>query len=82
MSIWEEILGREGIGIHDNFFDLGGHSLKAIKLVSRVSKNYDVKIDLSYLFKHPNIEFISKYIIAAGRTKDKHQEQTGEELFF
>ena len=35
-NIWAKILGRDQIGIHDNFFDLGGHSLKATQVVSRI----------------------------------------------
>ena len=35
-EIWSEILGVEKIGIHDNFFDLGGHSLRAIQVISRL----------------------------------------------
>ena len=36
-SIWAEVLGLDRVGVHDNFFDLGGHSLQAVQLVSRLT---------------------------------------------
>lgn len=49
-GMWEEILGLNKIGIKDNFFELGGHSLKATRLLSRIYKEFDVKLDLKDLF--------------------------------
>jgi amino acid adenylation domain-containing protein len=54
--IWKEILGREKIGISDNFFKLGGHSLKAAQLVSRVFKQTGCRIKLTDVFENPTIE--------------------------
>ncbi|WP_406826316.1 amino acid adenylation domain-containing protein [Pedobacter sp. KACC 23697] len=50
VKIWEEVLGRENIGVKDNFFDLGGHSLKATRLSSQLHKVFNVKLDLKELF--------------------------------
>ncbi|MFC0513439.1 amino acid adenylation domain-containing protein, partial [Mucilaginibacter angelicae] len=50
IGIWEEVLGRNGIGIHDNFFDLGGHSLKATRLAGHIHKEFGVKVSLRDLF--------------------------------
>ncbi|MEI2270906.1 phosphopantetheine-binding protein [Sphingobacterium sp. ML3W] len=60
--IWEEVLGRSGIGIHDNFFDLGGNSLKAMELSLLVRKKIDAKIDLRKLFLHADIESLAAEI--------------------
>lgn len=54
-EIWSEILGVEKIGIHDNFFDLGGHSLRVIQVVSRIRQTFDLKISVHHLFKNPTI---------------------------
>jgi amino acid adenylation domain-containing protein len=54
-EIWSEILGVEKIGIHDNFFDLGGHSLRAIQVVSRIRQTFDLEISVHHLFKNPTI---------------------------
>ncbi|PSL44995.1 amino acid adenylation domain-containing protein [Chitinophaga niastensis] len=48
--IWQEILGKERIGIKDNFFESGGHSLKATRLAHQLYKVFSVKISLKELF--------------------------------
>ncbi|MFD2784200.1 non-ribosomal peptide synthetase [Hymenobacter rubripertinctus] len=62
IRIWEEVLERDNIGIQDNFFDLGGHSLKATRVISRIHEVYGVKIDLKNLFIDPTIEHLSNYV--------------------
>ncbi|MEO1049778.1 MAG: amino acid adenylation domain-containing protein [Bacteroidota bacterium] len=57
--IWQEVLGRERIGINDNFLELGGHSLKAIRIVSRMHKEIQFKIDLNDIFTYPTIAELS-----------------------
>jgi len=63
-EIWMEVLGREGIGIRDNFFDLGGHSLKAVRIIAKMQEVFKVKIDLKDLFAEPTIEHLSNYVDA------------------
>jgi acyl carrier protein len=53
--VFQEILGREEIGIHDDFFTLGGHSLMAIRLIGRLSERLGVNIDLRWLFHAPTV---------------------------
>ncbi|MBF0551246.1 MAG: amino acid adenylation domain-containing protein [Deltaproteobacteria bacterium] len=62
VSIWEEVLGRPKIGIHDNFFDLGGHSIKAIRLVSRIKKDLDVQVELNAVFQALTIHNLARQI--------------------
>ena len=64
-KIWSEILGIEKVGIKDNFFDLGGHSLKGTILVSRIHKEFNIELPLKELFKKPTIAEISEYILNA-----------------
>ena len=52
-GIWQRVLRRELIGIHDNFFDLGGHSLTATRVLSRVRDLFDVELELESLFDAP-----------------------------
>lgn len=54
-AIWEEVLDIHPIGIYDNFFQLGGHSLKAIRMVSRIHEQMGVHLRLPELFTHPTI---------------------------
>jgi amino acid adenylation domain-containing protein len=60
--IWQDLLGIEKIGIADNFFDLGGHSLKAVKMFNLIKIQLDVKLMISDLFENPTIERLSNEI--------------------
>ncbi|MCB2407698.1 non-ribosomal peptide synthetase, partial [Hymenobacter lucidus] len=56
IELWQQLLGRERIGVKDNFFDLGGHSLKAMRLISQIRKAFEVKVELKKLFTFPVLE--------------------------
>jgi tyrocidine synthetase III len=58
-NIWQEVLGTEQIGVHDNFFEAGGHSLRAVQIVSRIHRELGVKIELREIFAHPTIESLA-----------------------
>ncbi|WBW96387.1 non-ribosomal peptide synthetase [Oceanirhabdus sp. W0125-5] len=60
-TIWEEVLGVEVVGINDNFFSLGGDSIKAIQVASRLNK-YGLKMDIKDLFKYHSIGQLSRFI--------------------
>lgn len=62
VELWREILKVEQVGINDNFFDLGGHSLKATTLAARIHKELNVEVALRELFKAPTIKGLSEYI--------------------
>ncbi|MEG4117287.1 amino acid adenylation domain-containing protein [Microcoleus sp. N9_B4] len=55
-QIWSKILNTEPVGIGDNFFDLGGDSLLAIRLINEISQQFERELPLSALFLHPTIE--------------------------
>ena len=61
-SIWCEVLDLERVGIHDSFFDLGGHSLSAMKIVSRIRKSLQVDLPIRTLFQTPTIAAIADAI--------------------
>jgi acyl carrier protein len=54
-EIWQEVLHLDQIGRHDNFFQLGGHSLSAVKVISRLQQVYDIDLTLRTLFELPTI---------------------------
>jgi len=68
--IWAEVLGKDtypgtrssAIGIDDNFFRLGGHSLKAARITAKIYEEFHVKIPLLELFKTQTIRGINEYI--------------------
>ncbi|MFB6365310.1 amino acid adenylation domain-containing protein [Paenibacillus elgii] len=55
-EIWQEVLGLPNIGVQDNFFDLGGHSLKVLQMLQKVSVELDVQVPLHTVFKMPTVE--------------------------
>ena len=61
-AIWQEVLSRKQISVSDNFFDLGGHSLRATQVVSRVYKQMGIQIDLGQLFTYPTIRSLAEEI--------------------
>ncbi len=62
VTIWQEVLGRPKIGVHDNFFDLGGHSIKAVQLISRMNAVFQVRINIQSLFEEGTVENIAEQI--------------------
>jgi len=61
-EIWRDVLRINRIGIHDNFFDLGGQSLLAMQVITRVSEQLSVEIPLARLFEMPTIADLAKLI--------------------
>jgi amino acid adenylation domain-containing protein len=68
VAMWEEILDVRPIGIHDNFFDLGGHSLTALQIISRVIEALKLELPVKALFESPTIAEMAE-IIEQNRTK-------------
>ncbi|MFC2146264.1 amino acid adenylation domain-containing protein, partial [Acidobacteriota bacterium] len=61
-GIWESFFGFKSLGIYDDFYELGGDSLKAVTIVSKIQSTLKVDIPLTILFDTPTIEGIAKYI--------------------
>jgi thioesterase domain-containing protein len=61
---WEKLLGVSSVGIHDGFFDLGGHSLIAVRLFAMIRKDMGVDFPISVLFEAPTIAGIAALIDA------------------
>jgi amino acid adenylation domain-containing protein len=55
-AVWESVLDRKSIGIRDDFFDLGGHSLLVAKLLSRVEQAFGVRLPMASLFEAPTLQ--------------------------
>jgi acyl transferase domain-containing protein len=62
VAIWREILGIDDIGMQDNFFDLGGHSLMATQIVARLCKVFPVEVTLEQFFESRTIELLARVI--------------------
>jgi acyl carrier protein len=58
LEIWTKTLGVKEAGVFDNFFDLGGHSIKAAQLASRIRKEFGIEISPGFIFENPTVEKI------------------------
>lgn len=72
-DIWQELLGVERLGVHDNFFDLDGNSLLGIQLMSRMRKVFMAEISMNALFESPTIAGL------AGVVSEIYLKQQGSE---
>ncbi|HYJ16250.1 MAG TPA: phosphopantetheine-binding protein [Candidatus Limnocylindria bacterium] len=61
-SIWGKVLDVRPVGIHDNFFDLGGHSLSATQVISQVIKQFQLELPLHSLFQSPTVAMMAAVI--------------------
>lgn len=61
-EIWSQVLGIENIGIYDNFFDLGGHSLSAVQVTVKVHQAFNVNLSLQTFFQSATLEKLARAI--------------------
>ena len=66
VQVWQKILGIAPIGIRDNFFDLGGHSMLAVSLFSEMEKVFGMHLSLATLFQAPTVEQLARVLSSAG----------------
>lgn len=71
-EVWSAVLGRTGIGINDNYFALGGDSIKAIQVASRLLQK-GWKLDLRNLFRYPTIAKVCPHLTAVGQTREQEK---------
>jgi hypothetical protein len=62
VQIWSEILGVNRVGVRDNFFDLGGHSLLLIRVHARLRHELDPDVAVIDLFRYPTIESMASWL--------------------
>ena len=55
-AAWRDLLGVARVGLHDNFFDLGGHSLLLVKLQARLQREFGAEVPLVELFQHTTVQ--------------------------
>ncbi|MEW6734730.1 MAG: amino acid adenylation domain-containing protein, partial [Acidobacteriota bacterium] len=68
-GIWSEVIGIKSIGREDNFFNIGGHSLIATQMISRVREAFGVEITLRNLFDAPTVAGLAEKIVAAQKAE-------------
>jgi len=70
-KVWQEILRVDTVGITDNFFEIGGHSLLAMKLITAIETRFDVSLNVKLMFETSNLQELAAYIdVTSGAAKD------------
>lgn len=83
-EIWKDVLGLQAVGRHDNFFDLGGHSLLLGKVLTQVRSLSRRPLGMVELFQYPTVQTLAAYVSGEGPLLGKHgsaaqAEQTQQE---
>jgi amino acid adenylation domain-containing protein len=82
MAIWKQVLNMESVGIHDHFFEIGGHSLKAVKLINLIHKEFNVKLNFTDIFQFPTIAALYEHIRESNLTFHREIEPRPEKDFY
>jgi amino acid adenylation domain-containing protein len=61
-DVWKKVLDLEKIGIHDNFFEIGGHSLLLMQVNSKLRQLFDANLSIVDMFRYPTISSLSEYL--------------------
>jgi amino acid adenylation domain-containing protein len=61
-AVWQQVLGLERVGVNDNFFDLGGHSLKLAKVHDQLQAIFNRDVPMVEMFKYPTVGALAEYL--------------------
>lgn len=70
LAVWQQVLNNEAIGVYDDFFHLGGHSLKATQIVSLIRKQLQLEIPLRLIFEAPTIALLAEKLAVSAKTDE------------
>lgn len=68
IGIWCDLLELHQVGIKDNFFEVGGHSLMALRMINRIRQVTSVSLSISDVYQNPTVQKLARVIVAQGRT--------------
>ena len=74
-KLWQEVLHLDQVGIHDNFFDLGGHSLLLLEVNQKLNKSLQRDLSVVEMFQHPTIASLGKFL-----TQNSEAEETFQSI--
>jgi amino acid adenylation domain-containing protein len=66
VALWEQVLGISQVGVRDNFFDLGGYSLLALRMFSAIEQIFGTRLPMAMLFQAPTIEHLADVLRDGG----------------
>lgn len=80
VSIWEEVLSRKEISTTENFFELGGDSIKAIGLLHRVQKQFSLQVKVIDFFTRPTVKLLAQEIDTAALLRKQQTKKERKSL--
>eukprot|EP01102_Stenamoeba_stenopodia_P012400 TRINITY_DN3915_c0_g1_i1.p1 TRINITY_DN3915_c0_g1~~TRINITY_DN3915_c0_g1_i1.p1 ORF type:complete len:858 (+),score=200.87 TRINITY_DN3915_c0_g1_i1:610-3183(+) len=81
VAIWLKILGHHPIGITDNFFALGGHSLSATQLISQIQLEFGKELSLACIFETPTIAGLAEFLTSESGEVHTNAEDLSSEVY-
>ena len=79
-GIWKDVLGIDRVGIHDNFFEVGGTSLLIAQVYSKLREHYHERITMVEMFRHPTIGSLAKFLGTETGTEQPVAQQVQERV--
>ncbi len=79
-ATWQEVLQLEKVGMNDNFFDLGGHSLLMVQLAQKLQVSLDRELALMEIFKYPTIAAFAKYLSGESSEAAAISEKSSQQI--
>ncbi len=73
IPVWEGLLGLRGVGIDDDFFDLGGDSLRAVDLMTRIEREFKIVLPVSVLLSRSTIQSLAPLLSPGAKLRDPEQ---------
>jgi acyl-coenzyme A synthetase/AMP-(fatty) acid ligase/acyl carrier protein len=61
-AMWQDVLKLEAVGVTDNFFDLGGHSLLILQVHSRIRQTFETELSVAQMFQYPTVEALAQHV--------------------
>ncbi|WP_341271465.1 amino acid adenylation domain-containing protein [Clostridium cellulovorans] len=73
VELWKQVLGIEEMGVTDNFFEIGGYSLKATELMFKINREFNVSISFAEIFKNPTARELTKVVNILVANAENHR---------
>jgi iturin family lipopeptide synthetase B/iturin family lipopeptide synthetase C len=70
-AVWKQVLARDTVGIHDNYFELGGTSLDIVRICGRLKESFQLEIPVVTMFTYPTVHSFAEYLINSQQEKSE-----------
>jgi amino acid adenylation domain-containing protein len=78
LTCWKEVLGKKCLSVTENFFEVGGHSLLAAQIFSRIHRGFSIRITLNHIFANPTIRQLARVIDSLDRSEHSAMQPVEE----